>query len=127
VRAFQLAQTHIDAIAGEAFNIGGGPGNAISLLEVLDLIEQLNGQPLTLDFAEWRPGDQRYYVSDTAKFAAATKWQPQVSVRAGLQRLYRWLQDTNGSPQANATPLQSGRVLSQQSATPQESEPAYVN
>ncbi|MCL4297780.1 MAG: GDP-mannose 4,6-dehydratase [Anaerolineae bacterium] len=90
VEAFLLAQKNIAALSGQAFNIGGGPGNTVSLLELIDLIDQIHGQKPRLYFDQWRPGDQRYYVSDITKFQEATGWQPRVSVRAGVEKLYRW-------------------------------------
>ncbi|MGE5611637.1 MAG: NAD-dependent epimerase/dehydratase family protein [Bacillota bacterium] len=94
VNAFLLAQKHVRTIGGQAFNIGGGPKNAISLMELLALIGQIDGQAPKVRFGSWRPGDQRYYVSDTRKFGAATGWSPQVDVRQGVERLYRWLCDS---------------------------------
>jgi CDP-paratose 2-epimerase len=82
----------INQLAGQAFNIGGGPANAISLLELLQLIKELNGALPLLAFEDWRPGDQRYYVSDTSKFGEATGWRPKVSATEGIERLYRWLE-----------------------------------
>jgi CDP-paratose 2-epimerase len=70
--------------------MGGGPANAISLLEVVDLIGQL-GMPPDVRHAKERPGDQRYYVANTSRFAAATGWRPQVEAREGISRLHRWL------------------------------------
>lgn len=93
VDAFLRAQRDIDALAGRVFNIGGGPRNVISLLELLDLIEELAGRrPATLH-DEWRTGDQRYYVSDTRAFEAATGWRAATSARQGIEKLYRWLRD----------------------------------
>jgi CDP-paratose 2-epimerase len=57
---------------GEAFNIGGGPDCSLSLIELVDYIAELLGERPLLRFAPWRVGDQRYYVSDTSKFAAAS-------------------------------------------------------
>ncbi len=91
VNALQLAHSHIDRMTGQAFNVGGGPNNAISLLELLRLIEQLQGAPVVHSFDEWRRGDQRYYVSNTRKLEQAVGWRPQVSVQEGLARLYNWL------------------------------------
>jgi CDP-paratose 2-epimerase len=91
VEAFLLAQRHLPSIAGRAFNIGGGPRNVISLLDLIDRIEMLHGERPELDFAEWRIGDQRYYVSDTRKFQRATGWKPKVAADEGIRRLYRWL------------------------------------
>lgn len=91
VRAMLLAVEKIEVTRGRAFNIGGGPRNACSLLELIDLIEQLHGRRVRTEFAPWRPADQRYYVSDTRAFQAATGWKPQVGVSEGVERLYDWL------------------------------------
>lgn len=91
VDAFLLAQDHKDKVAGEAFNIGGGPEKTVSLLELLDLIRELNGGECSIRFEPWRLADQRYYVSNTDKFRNMTGWQPRVDVREGLRRLYEWL------------------------------------
>jgi len=91
VGAFLLAQQHMSDQTGQAFNIGGGSENTISLLELLDLLGELLGHKPQVQFDEWRTGDQRYYVTDTGKFQRATGWRPQVSVQEGLERLHRWL------------------------------------
>jgi CDP-paratose 2-epimerase len=78
-------------LAGRAFNVGGGPENCISLLELLDMIEGLTGEAPELDLSDWRPGDQRYYVSDTRALRDATGWRPAVGAREGVRRLYDWL------------------------------------
>ena len=91
VDAFMLAQEKMDQISGQAFNIGGGPNNAISLLELLSMIEQLHGRAPDYSLDDWRPGDQRYYVSDTTKFQKATGWSPAVTASSGVELLYRWL------------------------------------
>jgi len=85
------AEQGIDEIAGQAFNMGGGPANTISLLELIDLIGQIHGQKPVVTFDDWRTGDQRWYVSSTFKLTAATGWRPRVNVREGVSRLYTWL------------------------------------
>jgi CDP-paratose 2-epimerase len=94
VEAFLLAQSHMGSQSGQAFNIGGGPANTVSLLELLDLISELLGHKPACEFDEWRTGDQRYYVSDTGKFQQATGWKPGTTVQEGLERLHRWLVDS---------------------------------
>ena len=96
VDAFLLADRHIDQLSGQAFNIGGGPGNVISLLDLLDHIETLEGHRPDVQHEAWRTGDQRYYVSDTRRFQAATGWRPQVSAAQGIERLHRWLRESRG-------------------------------
>jgi CDP-paratose 2-epimerase len=91
VEAFLVAGEKVGALSGQAFNIGGGNRFAVSLLEVVDLINALTGRPPTLHFDSARKGDQRYFVSDTSKFQAATGWKPQVTPRAGIRLLYEWL------------------------------------
>jgi CDP-paratose 2-epimerase len=91
VDALLLVQQHMATEAGQAFNLGGGPPNTTSLLELLDLITDIVGRRPEIEFDAWRTGDQRYYVSDTGKFERATGWRPKVSVQEGVERLTRWL------------------------------------
>jgi CDP-paratose 2-epimerase len=104
VDALLLAQQHMPTDSGQAFNIGGGPANAVSLLELLDMIAELTDRPPAVRLDAWRPGDQRWYVSDTGKFARATGWRPSIPVREGLARLAAWLHDSGlaRTPAANA-------------------------
>lgn len=96
VDAFLLARENIRTLSAQAFNIGGGPERAISLLELLDMIDELMGERPRYELQDWRPGDQRYYVSDTSKFRAATGWSPKVTPEAGVQKLYEWLRNARG-------------------------------
>ena len=96
VDAFMLAERHMDRLSGQAFNIGGGPRNVISLLDLLDGIEVLHGRRPAIEFEDWRTGDQRYYVSDTRRFQQATGWSPRISAEQGTERLYRWLRELRG-------------------------------
>ena len=91
VDAFLLALAGMHKEAGRAFNIGGGPGNAVSLLELLDLIGELTGHRPRVTFDDWRPGDQKYYVSNTSRFEEATGWHPRTGIRQGIARLAEWL------------------------------------
>ncbi|MBV9010099.1 MAG: SDR family NAD(P)-dependent oxidoreductase [Verrucomicrobia bacterium] len=91
--AFALARENVASITGRAFNIGGGSDNTTSLLELVKIIGQLNGAP-RVKSGSWRPGDQRYYVSDFSSFAHATGWRPKVSLRDGIARLQDWLLET---------------------------------
>jgi CDP-paratose 2-epimerase len=95
VDAFLLAQANMRKISGQAFNIGGGVGNTMSLLQLLDLIEEFHGVRPATRFGAWRPGDQRYYVSDVRRMAQATRWTPRVGVREGVRRLFEWLQENS--------------------------------
>jgi CDP-paratose 2-epimerase len=97
VEAFLLARENIEAIGGRAYNMGGGPENAVSLLEVIERIGDLHGEPPETSFGPWRQGDQRYYVSDTRRFQEDTGWRPRVGAEEGIERLYGWLREGAGA------------------------------
>ena len=103
VDAFLLAEQHAQRLKGRAFNMGGGPGNAISLQDLLDRIEHLNGMRPPVSFDAWRTGDQRYYVSDTRAFQQETGWHPRIAAQDGIARLYEWLAARHDKRSASAT------------------------
>jgi CDP-paratose 2-epimerase len=92
VDAMVLAQAGIPMLAGDVFNIGGGPARTTSLVELVETIGRLRGRPMPVTFDAWREADQRYYVSDTRAFTEATGWSPTVSVDQGVEALFAWLQ-----------------------------------
>jgi CDP-paratose 2-epimerase len=106
--AFILALANIHTLSGEAFNIGGGLGNTLSLLELLDLIGTMHGSLPAVQMESWRCADQRYFVSDTRKFKNATGWSPRVNARQGVERLYHWLREFHGSASPVPVPSDGG-------------------
>lgn len=108
VDAFLLAQEHMSTESGKAFNIGGGPANTVSLLELVDLIVDLLGHKPEIEFDAWRAGDQRYYVTDIGRFHQATGWSPLVTVPEGLERLFRWLQEARAGAVATVATADAG-------------------
>ncbi|MBX3012658.1 MAG: NAD-dependent epimerase/dehydratase family protein [Caldilineaceae bacterium] len=74
------------------YNLGGGPANMISLIECIDLIEEILEQKAEVSLKEGRFGDLRYFVTNYDKFANATGWQPQVRPEQGVTQLIGWLQ-----------------------------------
>ncbi|NPU65663.1 SDR family NAD(P)-dependent oxidoreductase [Bradyrhizobium sp. 83012] len=90
VEAWLAVLDTIDTTRGKVFNLGGGPSNAISLLELIDQIETLSG-PVQFSFADWRPGDQPWYVTDISALTEATGWRPRTSFADGLRELHGWL------------------------------------
>jgi CDP-paratose 2-epimerase len=126
VNALQLAHTHIEQTAGQAFNIGGGPANTISLVELLALLKEMQGAPIPYSFDAWRRGDQRYYVSNTAKFEQMSGWSAQVSKEQGLLRLYKWLQSVHTDAHANVNDGRSQKAASVRSASLSKSNGNFV-
>ncbi|MEY9122098.1 SDR family NAD(P)-dependent oxidoreductase [Bradyrhizobium yuanmingense] len=97
VSAWLAALDHIALARGRVFNLGGGPGNAVSLLELIDRITELTGRKVSYRFADWRPGDQPWYVTDTRALATALGWTPQMPLADGLRSLHTWLDGRFGS------------------------------
>jgi CDP-paratose 2-epimerase len=91
VDAMLRVSVDADRLAGRAFNVGGGPANTLSILELLQLIEEIRGEPPAVTFAEERAGDQRWYVADTSQLRAATGWRRLVDVEDGVDALERWI------------------------------------
>jgi len=108
VDAMLAAHDQMDELRGQAFNIGGGPANTISLNELLDTIADLTGSRPEAVMDDWRSADQRYYVSDVRRFSRATGWAPHVGVSDGVERLYDWLL----SARTTAAPVVAGKVAS---------------
>jgi CDP-paratose 2-epimerase len=102
VEAYLRAWDRIDGIKGRAFNLGGGPANAVSLRELLAHISGLLRREVDVEFADWRAGDQRYFVADTRTIAQALSLSPAVPWKEGVANLLEWLREAR-SPHARET------------------------
>lgn len=78
---------NIDKVKGQVFNIGGGPENTLSLLESLEIIEQITGQKAKLKFEDWRIADQKIYISDITKVKKILGWKPAISPVDGIEAM----------------------------------------
>jgi CDP-paratose 2-epimerase len=92
--AFASAREQISELSGQAFNIGGGPANATSVIDLIGRLETCLSRSIHLELGPWRVGDQRYYVSDTRRFSAATGWYPRTAMAEGVERLCEWLRSS---------------------------------
>ena len=82
--AMAAARAAGDRSQGEVYNLGGGLQRAVSVLEMLHMIEDRTGERIDRRACVVRPGDQPLYISDTSKFAAHTGWRPQRSLAETL-------------------------------------------
>ena len=97
LHAYEAAILSPDKIAGQAFNVGGGPKQTLSLLELIKLLESRLGRKIPLRFDDWRPGDQEVYVSDIRKLADALEWKPAIGVAEGISQLTEWVERNRSS------------------------------
>jgi CDP-paratose 2-epimerase len=90
--AYDAAIERIDSVAGDVFNIGGGPANTISIwAEFGPILEQMLGHKLPFTRDDWRPGDQKVFISDIRKAARKLAWKPKVDITTGMRRLFDWI------------------------------------
>jgi CDP-paratose 2-epimerase len=75
------------------YNIGGGADNTTSLLELIDTVENHTGVKMTYKFSDWRPSDQKVYISDITKVSAELDWRPKIMPSYGIKLLMDWVKD----------------------------------
>lgn len=111
VAAYLAAWRRIGAVRGRAFNLGGGPANAVSLRRLIGFIEQLLGRHVRTEQAGWRAGDQRYFVSDTRSAVAELGLRPAMPWRSGVAALARWLEEERGLGRRVPAPARTAEAL----------------
>ncbi|WP_439856369.1 GDP-mannose 4,6-dehydratase [Pseudomonas yamanorum] len=85
------AVNNIEAARGQAFNVGGGVDNSLSLLELFALLNEINDIELAYTKLPVRESDQRVFVADIAKAYSLLGWKPEVSAKEGVTRMVGWV------------------------------------
>jgi CDP-paratose 2-epimerase len=96
VEAMTRAVENAEVAQGEVYNIGGGMQSSLSVWrEFGPLLSDLLGQAVEVSFGDWRPGDQKVYVSDISKAQRDFGWEPRVGVQEGVERLLHWVRENS--------------------------------
>lgn len=119
VAAYRALLAHIGQVKGQAFNLGGGPANSVSLRMVLREIARLVGREPSITYSETRQGDQAYFVANTQKLTDAVGWAPTIGWRTGIEDLFAWLSERHapssaqmaGAPEHDLLRLGDRRLL----------------
>lgn len=90
---YSLAMENRKKLKGQAFNVGGGTEHTLSLLQLLSLLGKEFKKPIEHSFSDWRPGDQRVYISDIRSAKKFFNWQPKVSPEEGVKNLKEWVEE----------------------------------
>lgn len=91
IKAYDLAIKNIHKTSGQIYNMGGGHKNTLSLLELIEILENLLGRKIKYSFSKTRPGDQKIFIADILKAKKDFGWQPKINVNAGVKKLYNWI------------------------------------
>lgn len=89
---FEAVLDQPGASSGEAFNVGGGRKFTLSLLELIDLLEEELERSLGVGHDDWREGDQRVFYCDTGKARERLGWRPEVAPAEGVSGLLEWVE-----------------------------------
>ncbi len=81
--------------SGKVYNVGGGPENTLSLNELIVILEGRFSRKLNPSFGEWRPGDQKVYVSNISKVSTDLNWMPKVNINQGIEIMASWIEDNS--------------------------------
>jgi len=73
------------------YNLGGGTRYTLSLLECIDELESIIGKRSKVLFEEWRPSDQKVYITDIEPTIHRLKWKPTISPKEGLNVTHDWV------------------------------------
>lgn len=91
--AYSLAAENSSALVGQAWNIGGGAENSLSILELSSWLESATGNSPAMRFLAERPNDQRVFISENRGVREVLGWRPQTAIEEGLQHVLLWSQE----------------------------------
>ena len=90
--AYDAALEKIDTVAGQVYNLGGGPQNVMSIwAEFGPILKRLLGKEIPVARSDWRPGDQKVFYADIRKAERELGWKPNIRVEQGVEMLFKWV------------------------------------
>ena len=92
VKLYEKSMEQRNALSGKAYNVGGGLENSLSLLEFIEILKDQDLQ-LSFTFEDWRPGDQRVFISDNTKVEKELGWKSETSPSQGIRNLMSWVRE----------------------------------
>lgn len=110
VGAFEAARMNQAVTAGQVFNIGGGPQNAVSLMDLLGTAEGIVQNRARYQFRPCRPGDQPVYITELSKFRKLSGWMPKRSVLQIVKGIYSWYLSNQSLFVENPIPMPSPKI-----------------
>lgn len=60
-------------------------------LELIQILSKILKKEVQYNFFEWRPSDQKVYISDISKVKKLLDWEPTVNPERGIILLITWV------------------------------------
>ena len=76
---------------GKIYNVGGGSRNSLSLIQLIDTLQMKLNKKINHKKYDWRPGDQKIYISDISKVSSELNWKPKIKISDGLDNVINWV------------------------------------
>jgi len=95
VAAFDAFVQKKERLHHGVYNMGGGTENTMSLVELIGYLEEITGKRSTISYEDWRPSDQKVYISDLGKVKKELGWKPCINSRNGVNKLVAWVNENN--------------------------------
>ena len=76
---------------GQAFNIGGGIENSLSLIELFTFLESELNIHMKYININWRESDQKVFIANLNKVSNIINWKPIVMKNKGIKLMLDWL------------------------------------
>ena len=83
----------IDSAKGQAFNIGGGIENSLSLLELFSILEEELDIQMKYTNLPPRESDQRVFIANNTKAKEIIGWEPRVYKDIGIRKMIEWVSE----------------------------------
>lgn len=93
VAAFDAFVQKREKLHHGVYNMGGGVENTMSLVELLDYLEEITGKRSEISYSDWRPSDQMVYISDISKAEKELGWKPKINSKQGVKKLIDWVSE----------------------------------
>jgi CDP-paratose 2-epimerase len=111
IAGYAAAIDRIEVTSGKAYNVGGGVENTLSLLELLQVLQDKFGEPMQHSFEDWRPGDQPVFISDISRARRDFGWSPRIGVEEGVGRLIDWIRENRALVGATGPVAAAGAAI----------------
>ena len=91
IDAYESFIQKAENINHDVFCMGGGVNNTLSLIELINILEDELDKKIEYEFFDWRPSDQKVYISDIRKATRMLNWRPKVKPSEGVKLLIDWV------------------------------------